>query len=79
MDIEAIIWADPQVILVIEDYTWPTPTYDSILNDERFQSIYALQNNKIHEIDANLLSRPTPRLVIGLEKTAELLHPELFS
>ena len=78
IDIEAVIWADPQIIIVIEDYKWPTPTYDSIINDERFQSTEALQNNEVHKIDANLLSRPTQRLVDGLEETARLLHPDLY-
>ncbi len=78
IDIEAVVWADPQIIIVIEDYTWPTPTYDSLMNDERFRSTEALQNNEVHKIDANLLSRPTPRLVDGLEETARLLHPDLY-
>lgn len=78
MDLEAVIWADPQIILVIEDYKWPTPTYSSVLNDERFQSTEALQNNEIYEIDANLMSRPGPRLIDGLEETARILHPQLF-
>ena len=78
MDLEAVIWADPQIIFVIEDYKWPTPTYNSILNDERFQSTEALKNNEIHKIDANVMSRPAPRLVDGLEETAKILHPDLF-
>jgi iron complex transport system substrate-binding protein len=79
MDLEAIIWANPQIVLVIEDYNWPTPTYESIVSDQRLQSIEALQNNAIDEIDANLVSRPGPRLVDGLEETAKMLHPELFA
>lgn len=78
IDLEAVVWADPQVILVIEDYKWPTPTYDSLMNDERLQGTQALKNNQVHKIDANLVSRPGPRLVDGLEETAKILHPELF-
>jgi iron complex transport system substrate-binding protein len=78
MDIEAIIWANPEIVIVIEDYTWPTPTYDALLSDDRLSTINAIENNAVYKIDANLMSRPGPRLVDGLEETAEILHPELF-
>ncbi|MDH5732857.1 MAG: helical backbone metal receptor [Candidatus Bathyarchaeota archaeon] len=79
MDIEAIIWANPEIIIVIEDFKWPTPTYDALLNDYRLSIINAIENNAVYKIDANLMSRPGPRLVDGLEETARILHPELFS
>ena len=41
-------------------------------------SMPAVKNNRIVLVDSNLLDRPTPRLVDGLEMLAELIHPELF-
>ena len=38
----------------------------------------AVKNKRIILVDSNLLDRPTPRLVDGLEMLAELIHPELF-
>jgi len=78
MDLEAIIWANPEIVIVIEDYTWPTPTYDALLSDYRLSTIDAIKNGAVYKIDANLMSRPGPRLVDGLEETAEILHPERF-
>lgn len=38
----------------------------------------ALQRNRIHGVDGDLLTRPGPRLYEGLEQVALLLHPGLF-
>ncbi len=78
MNLEALVWSDPEIIIVVEDYTWPTPTYDSLMHDERLQDITAMKNGAVYEVDANLLSRAGPRLVDGLEETANILHPELL-
>jgi iron complex transport system substrate-binding protein len=78
MSLEALVWSDPEIIIVVEDYTWPTPTYDSLMGDDRLQDITAMKNGAVYEIDADLLSRAGPRLVEGLEETAKVLYPELF-
>ena len=38
----------------------------------------AVLNNRVYRIDGDLLSRPGPRLVDGLEAMARALHPEAF-
>lgn len=43
-----------------------------------FKNSAAVKNGKIFRIDANLLSRPGPRVVDGLEQMAKALHPESF-
>jgi iron complex transport system substrate-binding protein len=78
MSLEALVWSDPEIIIVVEDYVWRTPTYDSLMHDDRLQDITAMKNGAIYEIDADLLSRAGPRLVEGLEETAKVLYPELF-
>jgi iron complex transport system substrate-binding protein len=37
-----------------------------------------VKNNRVFAFDDNLISRPGPRLIDGLEQMAQLLHPELF-
>lgn len=41
-------------------------------------SIKAVQNGKVYLLDENLIVRPGPRIVLGLEAVARFLHPELF-
>jgi len=45
---------------------------------EKWERIPAVSKNRIHLIDSNLVDRPTPRLVDGLERLTRLIHPELF-
>jgi iron complex transport system substrate-binding protein len=43
-----------------------------------WDGLTAVKENKIFPFDDNLVSRPGPRLVDGLEALAKLLHPDLF-
>ncbi|MGD2126825.1 MAG: cobalamin-binding protein [Desulfobacteraceae bacterium] len=43
----------------------------------KWRSIPAVQNGRVHLIDSDLIDRPSPRLVEGLEAMARLLHPEV--
>lgn len=38
----------------------------------------AVLNNRVYQINGDLLSRPGPRVVDGLEQMAKALHPDLF-
>jgi iron complex transport system substrate-binding protein len=38
----------------------------------------AVRNGRVYVIDGDLLTRPGPRLVDGLEQMAHALHPEVF-
>jgi iron complex transport system substrate-binding protein len=42
-----------------------------------WDALSAVQQNEIYTFDDNLVSRPGPRLVDGLEAMAKLLHPDL--
>lgn len=44
----------------------------------RWPVIPAVQQNRIHVVDADLFDRPTARLVDGLAILAAIIHPELF-
>lgn len=43
-----------------------------------FKDSPAVKNKRILRVKADLLTRPSPRIVEGLEETAKLLHPDLF-
>ncbi len=44
-----------------------------------FKKTDAVQKGRIHALsDDNIISRPSPRIVQGLEEIAALLHPEVF-
>jgi ABC-type Fe3+-hydroxamate transport system substrate-binding protein len=41
----------------------------------KLKTLPAVRDGRIHELDANLLFRPGPRLVDGIEALARVLHP----
>jgi len=45
---------------------------------KKWPSIPAVKNNRIAIVDADLVSRPGPRIIDGLEAVARALHPRLF-
>ncbi len=73
---EEIIAANPDVIILSDAAYGVTP--ESVKARGGWGSISAVKNNKVLAIDDNLVSRPGPRIVDGLEAATRLIHPELF-
>ena len=75
--LEEIILADPEVIIICS----MTPD-DPCLAQKRWwkewTNISAVRNGRIYVIEANLLTRPGPRMVAGLVEIASAIHPEVF-
>jgi iron complex transport system substrate-binding protein len=68
--------ADPTII-ILGDSAYGT-TIDSLKQRHGWEGLDALKNNQVFPFDDNLVSRPGPRLVDGLEALAKLLHPGVF-
>ena len=77
VSIEELIARNPQIIL-IGDATWGGVTLEDVRARPGWKTLPAIQNDQMFVFDDNLVSRPGPRLVDGLEAMAKLLHPELF-
>jgi iron complex transport system substrate-binding protein len=77
ISLEVLVAEDPDVI-VLGDYTLGGVTPEDVAAREGWQGIAAVQNGRVYPFDDDLVSRPGPRLVDGLEQMAQLLHPELF-
>jgi iron complex transport system substrate-binding protein len=45
---------------------------------KRWKSIPAVKNNRIYLVDSDIVDRPSPRLVDGLEMLFRYINPELF-
>jgi len=45
---------------------------------QKWPTLTAVKNQRLHVIDASLVDRPTPRLLDGLEAFARIIHPEIF-
>jgi iron complex transport system substrate-binding protein len=76
VSLEQVVSTDPGIILLGDAAYGTTP--ESVAQRPGWNGIAAVQNKQVYAFDDNLVSRPGPRLVDGLETLAKLLHPELF-
>lgn len=52
--------------------------YDYFMNEPRMQQLDAVRNGHVYVVDADIISRGSPRIVDALEEVAATLHPDLF-
>jgi iron complex transport system substrate-binding protein len=75
---EVLLEKDPQVIFYVHHFTSGQSAED-IKKRQGWGGISAVKNGRIYMFpDENLVVRPGPRIVEGLEIMAAMLHPELF-
>jgi iron complex transport system substrate-binding protein len=73
---EAVLAADPEVILLVDHEAGVTP--EAVRARPGWQAMSAVEHDRIVTIDAALTNRPGPRVVDGLEEIARILHPDRF-
>jgi iron complex transport system substrate-binding protein len=76
LSLEQVVAADPDFIILGDAAYGITP--ESAAARPGWSSLSAVTNHQVFPFDDNLVSRPSQRLVDGLEALAKLLHPELF-
>jgi len=74
ISIEYVLARDPEIIITS---SWPG-VYEWAMNETALNATDARQNNRVFACDDNLVQRPGPRLVEGLEWFAYFIHPEIF-
>ncbi len=79
---EEIIAANPDLIILSDSCSFfnnpGCVPVESVKTRAGWSAIRAVKNASVFPIDDNLVSRPGPRIVDGLEAAARLIHPELF-
>lgn len=76
ISLEYIVDCDPDMI-ILGDYPWVSPE-DVMARPGAWQDLKAVKNGAVYPINVDLVSRPGPRIVDGLEEMAKIIHPELF-
>jgi len=73
---EEVVVAAPDIMIITSMAR--EEVFDQIKTKwKQWPNIPAVKNNRIFLVDSDLFDRPTPRLVQGLEKLLQLIHPEL--
>ncbi len=79
LSLEAIIDANPQIMLAsIGHGSGEDATLQELLDEERLAGVDARLNDRVYGIVGDIINKPTPRIVDGLEEMARLFYPELF-
>ncbi len=76
---EVIIEQNPEVIILPTGAGEDGTTPEDVKARPGWDVIDAVQNDRIYEIDRDIVSRPGPRIIAGLEQLATLLYPEEFA
>ncbi|MGX9133101.1 ABC transporter substrate-binding protein [Rummeliibacillus sp. JY-2-4R] len=76
IDSEEIVKRNPDTIIVM--YNYVPNIIEKVKKRQGFDSITAVKNNAVVQVDANLTSRTGPRLAEGLEEVAKAVYPEAF-
>jgi len=79
---EEAVAKEPEVIIMTtmirDDSTFELMRSQNMKRWNKWPQIPAVQTKRIYTVDEDFLVRPGPRVVLGLHKMAEMIHPELF-
>ena len=83
LGLEAVLKADPQVIIsgYSSDYLSRDEAekrWAALKAEPVWRDIAAIKNNRVYLLNLDVVLRPGPRVLDGLEDVARCLHPELF-
>lgn len=75
---EQVLMLQPEIAMVASMAGGHTPD-ELKAGWMQWPQIPAVKKNRIYVVDADLIDRPTPRLLDGLEEFARIIHPEIFN
>jgi iron complex transport system substrate-binding protein len=81
ISLESVVSRAPDVIVVVGGHgEGEDLPFQWVMSDSRLKDVPAMAGSSpnVYQVDADITTRPGPRIVDGLELLAELIHPELF-
>ncbi len=77
---ESVIARNPDLIILADAYSpYNAQTPAMLAGRPGWDAVSAVRGNAIYAVNADLFSRPGPRLIDGLESLAYLFHPDRFA
>ncbi|MBV7504660.1 ABC transporter substrate-binding protein [Bacillus sp. sid0103] len=77
IDQEAMIKRNPDVIVTTYGYYVKNPK-DQVLSRKGWESVSAVKNKNVVDVDSDRVTRSGPRIVEGVEELAKAVYPEVF-
>jgi iron complex transport system substrate-binding protein len=83
VSLEEFLMKNPDIIIVSGGGGMDSSTRDVILEEfmtnPQYASLSAVKNHHVYSVNADLISRPAPRIVDAVEQVARFIHPECFT
>jgi iron complex transport system substrate-binding protein len=77
--LEDLVTADPELIVLGDAAYDPTITAESVEARDGWADMTAVQDGRVVPLPEDILiTRPGPRIVVGLEALARVIHPDAF-
>jgi iron complex transport system substrate-binding protein len=77
IDQEAMIKHNPDVIVTTYGYYVKNPV-DQVLSRKAWETVNAVKNKQVVDVDSDRVTRSGPRIVEGVEDLAKAVYPEIF-
>ncbi|MCX7968585.1 MAG: cobalamin-binding protein [Armatimonadetes bacterium] len=74
ISLESLVSKDPDVYIVAVKGKTSKQVLEEVKLRSGFENLRCVQKGRVYGIDPDLIFRPTPRLVVGIEKLAQALH-----
>ena len=74
-NMESLLKDDPAVIIIGSS---SPDTMEKVKKLNGWSKLTAVKNNKVYTVNPDLVSRPGPRIIDGMEAAAKVLYPEQF-
>jgi len=75
--VEKLVVENPDVYISSPHSAPHQVTEKRIENRERYQTINAIKNNRVHIVNQDIINRPSPRIIQGFEVFVKAIFPEL--
>lgn len=76
---EEVIALDPDVIIASYGGTHTVDPIEEVNSRSSWEDITAIKEDQVYAVEEDIVQRPGPRLVEGLEEFARAIYPEIFS
>ena len=72
-----LLQRNPDVIITTYGFMWMNQL--TSVNSEGWEDIRRLKTNRVIDVNSDIVTRPGPRLVEGVEELAKAIYPDSFS
>ena len=76
-DMETLLVENPEVYISSQHSDAHTFTKEGLKDRPNYSALNAVKNDRIHFIEQNLVTRPSPRIILGLKELVKTIWPDL--